>query len=52
MAKLLIDGEWTAGESVQPLTDKYRGRVYGEMALASPAQVERAVGAALAAVKA
>jgi acyl-CoA reductase-like NAD-dependent aldehyde dehydrogenase len=52
MSRLLIDGDWVDGESVQPLADKYRGRAYGEMALASAAQVEQAVGSALAAVKA
>lgn len=52
MAKLLINGAWVAGESVQALTDKYRGRAYGEMAVASEAQVAEAVGGALSAVKA
>lgn len=48
MSKLLIDGEWVAGESTQNLTDKYTGAVYGEMAVASAAQVEAAVTGAVA----
>ncbi|MDO8299360.1 aldehyde dehydrogenase family protein [Lacisediminimonas sp.] len=52
MSKLLINGEWVDGESTQVLTEKYQGRVYGEMAVASAAQVEQAVGIALAGVKA
>lgn len=52
MAKLLINGAWVEGESTQVLTEKYQGRVYGEMAVASAAQVEQAVGIALAGVKA
>ena len=52
MSKLLINGAWVAGESVQALTDKYRGRPYGEMNVASEAQVAEAVGGALHAVKA
>lgn len=52
MSKLLIDGLWVDGASTQSLTDKYKGAVYGEMAVASPAQVEAAVGGALAALRA
>ena len=52
MSRLLIDGEWVNGESTQRLTDKYRDKPYGEMAVASAAQVEQAVGAAAQAVKA
>ena len=52
MSKLLINGNWVDGESVQQLTEKYQGRVYGQMAVASAAQVDEAVGAALAAMKA
>ncbi|MDB5796990.1 MAG: aldehyde dehydrogenase family protein [Paucimonas sp.] len=51
MSKLLINGAWVDGESTQELREKYQGRVYGEMALATPAQVEQAVTGALAAVK-
>lgn len=46
MSKLLINGQWVDGVSVQSLTDKYRGAVYGEMAVASPAQVDAAVAGA------
>jgi succinate-semialdehyde dehydrogenase/glutarate-semialdehyde dehydrogenase len=52
MAKLLIDGEWIDGSSTQQLTDKYSGVVYGEMAVASAAQVEAAVTGAVAAQQA
>ncbi len=52
MAKLLINGEWVDGESTQQLTDKYSGAVFGEMAVASAAQVEAAVTGAVAAQQA
>ena len=48
MSKLLIGGSWVDGESSQPLHDKYAGAVYGEMAVASAAQVEAAVSGAVA----
>ena len=48
MSKLLIGGSWVDGESSQPLRDKYAGAVYGEMAVASAAQVEMAVSGAVA----
>ena len=48
MSKLLIGGSWVDGESSQPLCDKYAGAVYGEMAVASAAQVEMAVSGAVA----
>lgn len=48
MSKLLINGQWVDGVSSQSLTDKYHGAVYGEMAVASPAQVDQAVAGALA----
>ncbi len=51
MSRLLINGCWVDGESTQSLTDKYKGAVYGEMAVASPAQVEQAVDGALQAVQ-
>jgi len=47
MGKLLIAGEWVAGATSQPLTDKYTGEVYGEMAVASPEQVTAAVTGAV-----
>ncbi len=43
MTQLLIGGRWVDGESVDLLTDKFKGNVYGEMAVASPRQVEAAV---------
>jgi succinate-semialdehyde dehydrogenase/glutarate-semialdehyde dehydrogenase len=52
MSKLLIDGQWVNGESTQPLVDKYRGKPYGEMAVASAAHVEQAIASAAAAAKA
>jgi acyl-CoA reductase-like NAD-dependent aldehyde dehydrogenase len=48
LSKLLIAGNWVEGESVDRLTDKYKNAVYGEMAVASPAQVEAAVSGAVA----
>jgi acyl-CoA reductase-like NAD-dependent aldehyde dehydrogenase len=51
MAQLLIDGHWVDGASTDRLTDKYNGAVFGEMAVASPQQVELAVTGALAAVQ-
>lgn len=47
MSQLLIAGQWTSGVESQPLTDKYSGAVYGEMAVASAAQVKLAVGGAV-----
>lgn len=52
MTKLLIGGEWVDGASTQQLTDKYSAAVYGEMAVASAAQVEAAVTGAVAAQQA
>lgn len=49
MAKLLIDGEWVDGISTQRLTDKFSAAVYGEMAVASTAQVDAAVTGLVAA---
>jgi succinate-semialdehyde dehydrogenase/glutarate-semialdehyde dehydrogenase len=51
MSQLLIGGKWVDGESSQPLTDKYHGREYGRMAVASPEQVNRAVDGALAGLR-
>jgi succinate-semialdehyde dehydrogenase/glutarate-semialdehyde dehydrogenase len=51
MSQLLIDGRWVDGVSTDRLTDKYKGAVFGEMAVASPQQVELAVTGALAAVQ-
>lgn len=44
LSKLLIGGKWIDGISVDRLTDKYGHAVYGEMAVASQAQVGDAVG--------
>lgn len=45
--RLLIGGEWTAGESIEALADKYDARPYGEMAVASLEQVGAAVAGAV-----
>jgi hypothetical protein len=34
MSQLLIDGHWVDGVSIDRLTDKYNGAVFGEMAVA------------------
>jgi succinate-semialdehyde dehydrogenase/glutarate-semialdehyde dehydrogenase len=52
MSRLLIGGRWVDGVSTQQLVDKYRGDVYGEMAVASVEQADEAVGAAHVAVAA
>jgi succinate-semialdehyde dehydrogenase/glutarate-semialdehyde dehydrogenase len=52
MSQLLIKGQWVDGESTQTLTEKFRGRFYGQMAVASAAQVDEAVTGALAGVHA
>jgi acyl-CoA reductase-like NAD-dependent aldehyde dehydrogenase len=44
MAKLLIDGKWVAGGGTESILDKYSREPFGEMAVASPEQVEAAVG--------
>lgn len=51
MSRLLINGRWVDGESTQRLTDKYKGAVYGEMAVASAAQVEEAIAGAVTALR-
>lgn len=50
-SKLLIGGQWVAGVSRDRLADKYSGRVFGEMDVASVEQVDLAVSGALAAVQ-
>jgi acyl-CoA reductase-like NAD-dependent aldehyde dehydrogenase len=45
--QLLIGGQWVAGASSEALKDKYDGRVYGEMAVASGEQVTAAVTGAV-----
>ncbi len=47
MAQLLIAGEWVDGASREILKDKFDGAVYGEMAVASPGQVNAAVAGAV-----
>lgn len=49
--KLLIGGDWVEGASVDALRDKYRGAVFGQMAVASAQQVDEAVTGALAGMK-
>lgn len=44
MSKLLINGQWVEGDGTDPVLDKYSGEPFAEMALASPEQVEAAVG--------
>ena len=51
MSKLLIGGEWVEGASSEPLRDKYKGAVYGEMAVASAEQVDAAVAGVFEAAK-
>ena len=49
MSKLLIAGEWVDGTSSERLTDKYTGKVYAEMAVASSDQIAGAVAGTVAA---
>jgi len=46
MSKLLIAGQWVAGDHSEVLVDCYSGEPYGEMAVASARQVDEAVAAA------
>lgn len=43
MSRLLICGDWVEGERVDELRDKFAGRPFGQMAVASSAQVAQAV---------
>ncbi|HTJ94988.1 MAG TPA: aldehyde dehydrogenase family protein [Pararobbsia sp.] len=52
MSQLLIGGQWVDAASTQSLTDKYHGREYARMAVASPEQVDEAVAGALAGFRA
>lgn len=52
MSKLLIGGLWVDGVGTDRLVDKYKGEVFGEMAVASLDQVDEAVAGAYAAVAA
>jgi len=49
MSRLLIAGRWETGRSTEVLRDRYHGRSFGEMAVATPEDVTRAVAAAAAA---
>ena len=51
MSQLLIDGRWVDGASTERLADKYKGAVFGEMAVASSEQVDQAVAGAVAALQ-
>lgn len=51
MSRLLISGNWVDGESVDTLTDRYHGRPFGKMQVASDAQVTEAVTGALEGVE-
>lgn len=52
MSQLLIGGNWVDGASIDRLRDKFRGEVFGEMAVASLEQVDAAVAGAQSAVEA
>ena len=52
MSKLLIGGRWVEGISTDRLVDKFKGDVFGGMAVASLEQVDEAVAGAKAAVEA
>src|ERR1700742_2672994 len=42
-SQLLIEGRWVDGVSQDHLTDRFKGEVFGQMAVASSEQVDRAV---------
>lgn len=48
MSKLLIAGRWVDGASSENLADKYTGKVYAAMSVASAEQIEAAVDGAVA----
>jgi acyl-CoA reductase-like NAD-dependent aldehyde dehydrogenase len=48
-AKFLIDGVWTASEVVRPVLNPYTGNVVGQVCQATPADIESAIVAAVAA---
>ncbi|WP_421698315.1 aldehyde dehydrogenase family protein [Ancylobacter sp.] len=52
MSQLLIGGNWVDGAATDRLRDKFRGEVFGEMAVASLEQVDAAVAGAQSAVEA
>jgi succinate-semialdehyde dehydrogenase/glutarate-semialdehyde dehydrogenase len=47
MSNLLIGGQWVPGCSVEIVRERFNGREFGQMAVASAAEVERAVTAAV-----
>lgn len=47
MSNLLIAGKWVTGHAVDRLSDRYRGKQFGEMAVATPEDVSRAVAGAV-----
>ncbi len=47
VGQLLVGGQWVDGATRQALHDKYEGKVYGEMAVASSEQVTAAVAGAV-----
>jgi succinate-semialdehyde dehydrogenase/glutarate-semialdehyde dehydrogenase len=49
LSRLLIDGRRVDGESMETLREKFAQQPFGQMAVASPAQIREAVGAAQAA---
>ena len=49
VARLLIGGAWVDGETTETLCDRYRGEVFGEIGVATAAQVDAAVAGACAA---
>lgn len=42
-SQILVEGQWVDGVSRDRLTDKFKGAVFGEMAVASIEQVDREV---------
>lgn len=52
MSQLLIGGNWVDGAATDRLRDKFRGEVFGEMAVASLEQVDASVAGAQSAVEA
>lgn len=46
VSQLLIGGAWVMGETTETLRDRFRGDAFGEMSVASAAQVDAAVGRA------
>jgi len=49
VSRLLIGGAWVEGETTETLCDRYRGEAFGEIGVATAAQVDAAVAGACAA---